>query len=175
MSDNTYSSFEAAREQAAEVLSFVASERITLPGGAVFEIPNPSLLDDDQQARLDVLDFEAEGWEHVDDVKNDDGTVTPGKGPLKVPNRKGGELVETYNTRLAKAIFGDRYPEFKAAGGRGNDIHMTWNKMGKIMADRRAADSKSAGSDSDLAPVSDADRIGSGDVHPVSDSGVAEA
>lgn len=171
----SYSSFEEAREQAADVLGFVASERITMPNGQSYEIPNPSLLDDDQQARLDVLDLEAESWDRHDDILNEDGTVKV-RGGLKVPNRKQGELVESYNTQLAKAIFGDRYPDFKAAGGRGNDVHLVWNKMGKAMNERRAKDSKSAGSDSPVAPVSDTDRVGSPDVLPgAEDSGVAEA
>lgn len=174
MSETAHSSFEAAREQAAALLGFVASERITLPNGAVYEIPNPSLLDDDQQARLNALDLEVETWDRHDDVLNEDGSVKV-RGALKHPARKNGELVEPYNTRLAKAIFGDRYDEFKAAGGRGNDVHLVWSKMNQIMAERRAADSKSAGSDSAVAAVSDADRVGAGDVQPASDSGVAEA
>lgn len=175
MSDNhVHNSFEAAREQAADLLGFVASERIVLPGGDVFEIPNGSLLNDDQQARVDVLEVEAETWDRVDDERDENGAlIKRGTGALIVPNRKGGVLVEAYNTQLARALFGERYEAFKAAGGRGNDVWMVWQKMGKIMSDRRAADSKSDGSDSDLAPVSDGDRSGSVDVPAPEDSGVA--
>jgi hypothetical protein len=158
----THQSFEEAREQAAEYLGFVASERVTTSKGEVFEIPNPSLLDDDQQARYDQLRVDTETWDRhpeVPEVLNEDGTVkTPATpGDLKVPERKDGELVH-YNVLLAKAIFGDRYDAFKAAGGRASDLELHWSRMNKALADRRAADSKSAQGGSDLADGASADR-----------------
>ncbi|WP_141772832.1 hypothetical protein [Mycobacterium malmoense] len=53
-----HDSFEAARAQAAEYLGFVASEFIK-----GFEIPNLSMLDDDQAMRLAQLDLDAESWD----------------------------------------------------------------------------------------------------------------
>jgi hypothetical protein len=158
----THQSFEEAREQAAEYLGFVVSERITLPNGEVFEIPNPSLLDDDQQARYDQLRVDTETWDRhpgTPEVLNEDGTVkTPAvPGPLKVPERKDGVLVN-YNVLLAKAIWGDRYEAFKAARGRASDLELHWSRMNKALADRRAADSKSAQGGSDLADSADTDR-----------------
>lgn len=153
-----FDSFEAAREQAAEYLGYVASERIRTPRGDVFEIPNPSLLDDEQQARYDLLQLEVESWDRYDDVLNDDGSVKT-RGAIKDPARKDGELVENYNIQLAKAIFGERYDAFKAAGGRANDVSFIWAKMNKTIADKRAADSKSAGSDQAVAAVPDPDRV----------------
>jgi putative intracellular protease/amidase len=158
----THQSFEEAREQAAESLGFVVSERITTSKGEVFEIPNPSLLDDDQQARYDQLRVDAETWDRNDEIPevlNEDGTVkTPARpGALKDPERKDGELVH-YNVQLAKAIFGDRYEAFKAAGGRASDLELHWSRMRKALADRRAVDSKSAQSGSDLADSTSADR-----------------
>lgn len=153
-----YDSFEAAREQAANYLGYVASERIRTPRGDVFEIPNPTLLDDEQQQRYDELQLEVESWDRHDDVLNDDGTVKT-RGAVKDPARKGGELVENYNIQLAKAIFGDRYEAFKTAGGRANDVSFIWAKMNKVIADRRAADSKSAGSDQAVAPVPEPDSV----------------
>lgn len=152
-----FDSFEAAREQAAEYLGYVASERIRTPRGDVFEIPNPSLLDDEQQARYDQLQLEVESWDRYDDVLNDDGSVKT-RGAIKDPARKDGELVENYNIQLAKAIFGERYDAFKAAGGRANDVSFIWAKMNKTIADKRAADSKSAGSDQAVAAVPGPDR-----------------
>ena len=158
----THQSFEEAREQAAEYLGFVVSERITTPKGEVFEIPNPSLLDDDQQARYDQLRVDTETWDRhpgTPEVLNEDGTVkTPARpGALKDPERKDGELVH-YNVQLAKAIFGDRYEAFKAAGGRASDLELHWSRMRKALADRRAVDSKSAQGGSDLADSADTDR-----------------
>jgi hypothetical protein len=147
-------SFDEARAQAAEFLGFIASERIVTKDG-VFEIPNPSLLDDDQQARVDALDLETESWDKHDDVLDDAGKVVS-RGGLMVPNRKGGKIV-SYNVGLAKAIFGDRYEAFKKAGGNSGDVNLFWSKMNRALAQRRAEDSKSGGSAASVAPVSDAD------------------
>lgn len=158
-----YDSFEAAREQAADYLGYVASEKIRTPRGDVFEIPNPSLLDDDQQQRYDALQLEVESWDRHPDVLNDDGTVKT-RGALKDPARKTDAdgntvLVENYSIQLAKAIFGDRYEAFKAAGGRANDVSFIWAKMNQVIANKLAADSKSAGSDQAVAAVPDPDSV----------------
>jgi hypothetical protein len=137
-------SFQDAREQAAEYLGFVASERVVTKDG-VFEIPYPSLLDDEQQTRYDQLQFDAQGWDKHDN------------GSLMEPHRKDGVLVENYNIQLAKAILGDRYAAFKAAGGRANDVAVIWWKMRKGVADRQAADSKSAAGAVGVDAVPDAD------------------
>lgn len=158
MPTSAHDSFEAARAQAADYLGFVASERITAPSGEVFEIPNPSLLDDEQQARVDALDLETESWDHHD-ILNEDGSVKIADGgPLKLPNRKNGELVENYNTQLAKALFADRFDAFKNAGGRSSDVGLIWGKMRRTLADRAEADSKSGSGSGDVAPVSEADK-----------------
>jgi hypothetical protein len=176
MSENgqhhTHSSFEAARAQAAEYLGFVASERITI-GDKVFEIPNPSLLDEAQQDAVDALDVDMdENWDRHPDVLNEDGSVKQ-RGALKVPHRKNGVPIN-YNRELAKALFGDKYEEFKAAGGRPNDVALIWSRMNREMSERRAADSKSGGSGSALAAVPDADRVEPADSLPgAADSGVA--
>lgn len=167
-----FDSFEAAREQAAETLGFVASERIRTPSGDLFEIPNPSLLDDDQQARYDVLQLDAEGWDRHPDRLDDKGAVLA-RGALMEPARKGGKLVESYNVQLAKAILGERYEAFKKAGGRGNDVAFIWWKMNKVLADRRAADSKSARGTAAVAPGAGADRGGAEPLSSSVDSGVA--
>lgn len=148
--------FEDAREQAAEYLGFVASERIRTADGTVFEIPNPSLLDDDQQSRYDQLQFDTESWECHPDILDDKGEVKV-RGSLKEPHRKDGVLVENYNIQLAKAIFGDRYDAFRAAGGRANDVAVIWWKMNKALADRRREDSKSGSGAAGLAAVPDPD------------------
>src|ERR1700748_2295901 len=165
MPENRHNSFEDARDQAAEYLGFVAGERITTRTGEVFEIPSASLLDDDQQTRYDQLQLEAESWDRHDDVLDDDGKVKV-RGALLEPNRNGGELVENYNIQLAKAIFGDRYEAFKAAGGRASDVAVTGWKMNRQLAERRAADSKSDDGAGDLARVPKSDRGGAEPVSP---------
>lgn len=57
-----HDSFEDARQQAADSIGFIASERIK-----GFEIPNPSLLSDDQRRRIDKLNLEVESWQHHPD------------------------------------------------------------------------------------------------------------
>lgn len=174
-----HDSFEDAREQAAQCLGFVASEYIK-----GFEIPNPSLIDDDARMRLDQLDLDTESWDRYPDefaapalealtekvgkaISEQPDTETlaaklvdvfvafakehPGvimfRGALKEPNRKGDKLVEHYNVQQAKAIFGEQYEAFRKAGGRASDVSIAWSKMSKILADRRAADSKSGQGD----------------------------
>jgi hypothetical protein len=156
MSDNQPKTFEQARQQAAEYIGFIASEFIKTERGDVFEVPSPNMLDDEQQSRMDQLALEVESWERGPDKLNEDGSDRT-KGELLEPNRKNGELVENYNIQRAKAIFGDRYEQFKAAGGRASDVAVIWWKMNKMVADRRAADSKSVGSTDDLVTVPDSD------------------
>lgn len=172
----THSSFEEAREQAAAELGFVACERITLRNGEVFEIPNPSLLDDDQQPRLNALDKEMKTWDRVDDERDENGAlIKRGTGAYVLPHCKDNELVEPYNTQLAKALFGDRYEAFKAAGGRGNDVNLIWTRMQQDLRERQAADPKSAGSAQPVAAVPEADSGGAEQVPPAADWGVATA
>ena len=155
MSDSK--SFADARSQAAEFLGFAASERISTDSG-VFEIPNPSLLDDDQQQRYDKLQLEVESWDRDED------------GDLKEPYRKDGQLVESYNVQLAKALFGSKFKDFKAAGGRSSDVALIWWRMRKELADRSRRDSKSAGGPGAVAALPDGDRSGAEPDAPASDS-----
>lgn len=53
-----FDSFEAAREQAGELLGFLASDRVK-----GFDIPNQSLLSDEAQMRLARLEFDTESWD----------------------------------------------------------------------------------------------------------------
>ncbi|GFG74692.1 hypothetical protein [Mycobacterium botniense] len=73
---HSHDSFEAARAQAAEYMGFTASERIITPKGEVFEIPNPSLLDDEQLARYDALQLEVESWDREDDEIDENGKLS---------------------------------------------------------------------------------------------------
>lgn len=153
---NAPKTFEQAREQAAEYLGFVAGEYIRTVKGDVFEIPSPNMYDDDQQARIDQLQLEIESWDRHPDVLNEDGSVRT-RGALLEPNRKDGKLVENYNVKRAKAIFGDRYEAFKASGGRASDVAAIHWKMNKMLADRAQKDPKSAGGTDDVDTVPDSD------------------
>lgn len=140
-------SLKEAREQATEFLGMLASVAIKADNGEVFEIPNPSLLDDEQQQRYDALQLEAEGYDRHPDIKDEDGNIIR-KGALQEPLRKNGKPVD-YNLKLAKAIFGeDTYKRFKAAGGRASDIGLFWGQMNQLLVKRMDRDSKSGPSDS---------------------------
>lgn len=155
---------EAAKQQAAEYFGFAASAFIQVKGGKVFEIPNPGLLDDDQQARWEALQFELEQCDREPGVElpprtiiGDDGEKieVPGTsipGDYKVPYRINGELLSPpYNVRLAIALFGkEGYEEYKAGGGISNQIALEWARMNKEYQERLAEDPKSAGSLSEM-------------------------
>lgn len=169
-----------AREQAAEYHGFAASVDLQI-GEEVFEIPNPSLLDDDQQERFNDLNREIEKTcDHEDDIEIaertlEDGTVIPArtlKGDLKQPYTINGEpLKPPYNTRLAKALFGeDGYARFKAGGGRSNQIALEWGRMDREYGERKKKDPKSGGGAEAVAAVSNGNGVGLIAVPPSTDS-----
>ncbi|AER47882.1 tail assembly chaperone [Mycobacterium phage Courthouse] len=144
-------SVREAKEQAAEYFGFTASVEIEI-NGEIFEIPNPGLLDDDQQERWEELQFRIEKCDREDDVvvppmTLEDGTELPGrtiKGELKTPYQINGELMKPpYNVQLAQAIFGEeKYERFKAGGGRSNQIPLEWARMNREFQERVDADPK---------------------------------
>lgn len=85
----------------------------------MFDIPNPVLLDDDQQDRWDDLQFELESC----DRDHHGNTITP--------HRTDGVLMRpTFAVRLATALWGeDGYAEYRAGGGVSNQIGMEWARM----------------------------------------------
>jgi hypothetical protein len=156
MPENEPKTFKQAREQNAEYLGFMASEFIKTERGEVFEIPSLNCLDDDQQTRLDKLALDVESWDRHPDVLNEDGSVRT-RGDLLEPNRKGGKLVEHFSIQRAKAIFGDKYEAFKAAGGKASDLANFWWKQNRMMLERAKTDPKSVGSAEGLDTVPDSD------------------
>lgn len=144
-----------AREQAAEYIGFMTGISIDIGNDETWELPNPSLLDDDQLERYDQLQLSLDDLQHHPDTT--DGNGNPVKGAIMDPHRdKDGKLVENYNVRLAKALMGPVvYKKFKAAGGRSTQITTHWQQMNKKMADRQASDSKSATGAEPVAEVSD--------------------
>lgn len=147
-----------AREQAADYLGFAASAIITLKDGTPVEIPNPGLLDDEQQEAWEALQFELEQCDREPDIEiperriqSKDGSETviaahTVKGELLQPLRKDGVLMRpSYNVRLAQAILGEAgYKAFKAGGGQASDVALIWRKMQAEWDKRRQADSKSS-------------------------------
>lgn len=158
-----------AKEQAAEYFGFAAGVSIKLDNGKVFEIPNPSLLDDDQQERYEELQFLLEQCDREDDIVIPARTLADGeevaertiKGDLKQPYRIDGNLLKpNYNARIGIVAFGEEgYKEFKASGGSGAQIALEWARMNKEFADRAEADSKSEGGDGSVAAVPAGDPV----------------
>lgn len=164
-------STEEAKVQAAEYFGFAAStfiEVVSKEGQKrVFEIPNPALLDDDQQERFDQLKFEMEQCDREPDTEVPEQTVIvddqvqtiPGytiPGAVKQPLRINGELLKPpYAVRLAIALFGeDGYAEYKAGGGVANQIGLEWARMERQYEERVNADPKSEGSSTSVEGVS---------------------
>lgn len=169
-----------AREQAAEYHGFAASVEIQI-GDEVFEIPNPSLLDDDQQERFNELNFEIESnCDREDDIEipehtTEDGVTYPAKiirGDIKQPFTIDGIPIKPpYNTRLAKVLFGEEgYARFKAGGGRSNQIALIWGQMNREFEKRRKIDPKSIGNVATSEALSNGDGIGLVSVSPSTDS-----
>lgn len=151
-----------ARSQAAEYLGFTASVEIVLDNGEVFEIPNPGLLDDDQQERFEELQADLDSFDH-DEVEvpiieyaittRDDGSTfsepkVVGHRTEKVlqtnPHRKNGKPVKPpYNVRLAIALWGkEGYERYKAGGGISNQIALEWTRMNREFMSRDGRDPK---------------------------------
>lgn len=156
-----------AKEQAAEYFGFTASVFIQIEGGKVFEIPNPGLMDDDQQERWEEMQFDLEKCDRDPDVEiagrtADDGTIVPGAtipGEIMVPYRIDGKLLKPpYNVRLAIALFGEEgYKEYKSGGGIANQIALEWARMNREYQERVTADPKSDGHGPALEVVPAAD------------------
>jgi hypothetical protein len=155
-----------AIEAAAEFLGFMSGIPIDIGGGETWVLPNPSLLDDDQEDRyneaLNEIRKEDEQLDREPDPLTADGQPKldddgqPIKGAVITPAQIGGELVPNRNVRIAEALMGpDVYTKFKAAGGRASQITIHWQQMGKFMRERAARDSKSAGGSGVVDPVSD--------------------
>lgn len=173
---------QKAREQSARYHGFAASVDIEI-NGEIFEIPNPSLLDDDQQERFNDLNAEIEATcDREDDLeipegKMTDGTVIPArklKGDLKTPYTINGvPLKPAYNTRLARVLFGDRYEQFKAGGGRSNQIALVWKQMNDEYEERQKKDPKSKGGVANPPSIPAGNSIGLVAVPPPENIGVA--
>lgn len=151
-----------ARQQSAEYLGFTASTEIILDSGEVFEIPNPGLLDDDQQERFEELQAELDTFDHDEvevpiieytvETRTDGSTFSEpkvvGHRTERVlqtnPHRKDGKPVKPpYNVRLAIALWGEEgYERYKAGGGISNQIALEWTRMNREFMARGQTDPK---------------------------------
>lgn len=154
-------SVQDAKDQAAEYFGFQASVTIKTENGD-FEIPNPGLLDDDQQERYDELQATVDTYDKEDVavpqyetevIRDPDGTIrTVNKKVgekidqvVLLPHRKDGVVIKPpYNVRLAIALWGeDGYKKFKAGGGQSSQISLEWVRMNKEYQERLESDPKS--------------------------------
>lgn len=154
-----------AREQAAEYESPFAGGKIVLDSGDVIDVPpHPSvrMLDDDAQIEYDKLELELESYDRHPDIAvpeqkiydkhgNHVSTIPaepePRPGPLKVPYRKGGELMDPpYNVRVAQIALGPAQYEKLRNGlidgrrGSARDVWKLWNEQGQKAVDRQNKD-----------------------------------
>lgn len=156
-------SVREAKEQAAEYFGFTASVFIQVEGGETFEIPNPGLMNDDQQERFDKLQFDLEKCDREESITLpsytlEDGQVIPERiipGDFITPYRINGELISPpYSVRLATVLFGEPgYKKYKAGGGVSSQVVLEWGRMNKEFQERVDADPKSLGSDSPVEAV----------------------
>lgn len=164
---------EKAREQAAESGGNFTPLPIRTDSGKVFTIPDPNLLDDDQQELFDTLRHEANQCDRWPDIEvpeevvtGPDGTTVRTaahveRGDFIQPYQKDGiRMAPSYNIRLAKIFLGSeaRYEEFKAAGGRSNEIAIALAERSREQQKRQERDSKSSAGPARHQAVSDADR-----------------
>jgi hypothetical protein len=133
------------------------------------------LLDDDQLIAYEALHHELNQCDRYPDTempaqrfvhKNPDGTVVETetgahtqRGDFIQPYQKDGALiVPPYSIQLATIFWGEEgYAEFKAGGGRSAEIPDKLRDLNRAMQERQAADSKSAGSNGDMAAGTDGD------------------
>jgi hypothetical protein len=138
---------KAAREQAAEHVGFMASKIVQLDGMTI-EIPNMAIMSPEQSrayAELTLYVQETDELVRWADKVDDDGDLI--KGNIKEPWRtKNGELVEDYDTRLTRALLGDKFDAAIAAGYYPSQTQIHLAEMRRAMEEREKADSKSAGS-----------------------------
>lgn len=165
-----------ARAQANVYDSLFADTKLELNDGSFMSIPpHPDLgmLDDEQMDAYEDLMMEMETYDREEDIfipeqrlldanGNETGVVLPAsteKGQIKRPFRKDGVRVKpAHSVRVAKIALGEEgYQRLRAGGRSAKDVWRIWGRQAAELADRAAADDKSAGSALDMAAVSETD------------------
>lgn len=107
------------QDDLAAYFGFTARHDIEVDG-ETYTIPNPAMLDDDQDERWQELQLIIEKCERDDD------------GELLTPYRIDGEpLTPTYNSRLATVLWGDRAKAYVAGGGQSSLVALVWARMAR--------------------------------------------
>lgn len=162
-----------AREQADAYESLFGNTELELDGGDTISIPphpDYGMLDDDAMEAYEEYLFEIDTeYDREDDVvvppqtiRDENGhvvTTLPGstqRGALKRPYRKNNVLVKPpHSVKVVQIALGEaEYKRLKDGGRSSKDVWEIWGKQAARIAERRAADSKSARSSVDLAAVS---------------------
>lgn len=163
-----------AHDQAAELDSFIGDDIYTAPNGEKFPVPLHSELDDDQQERLDAVQFVINSCDrhpdrvmpgYTEEVVDDEGKVTSrlvhpertAPGGYKTPYEKDGQLITPpANVQMTKALLGDEeYARFKAAKGKSSVFVKMFVALIARVQEREKSDPKSEDDSSDVAEVSD--------------------
>lgn len=167
-----------AREQAEAYESLFADPVIELDNGEMTVPPHPDfgMLDDDQMEAYEELLFEKDTlYERQPDVfipeqrlkdpatGNENGVVLPAEtqpGTLKYPYRykETGKLVKPpHSVKVVQAALGEiKYKQLREGGRGAKDVWKAWNAQALAVAQRRAADSKSAAGPVAVAPIPEA-------------------
>lgn len=145
---------ERRKLKPAELRAQVCEARGVEPGidlemedGQIFHIPNPAMVDDETQIRLDKF-YAGEGLDREWLINPATGEPWKGKDdkPLervKEPATIKGKLAEPHPIRLAKALLGeDVHKKFIEAGGHSTDVAMAWEAMARERKDEEAEDPK---------------------------------
>jgi hypothetical protein len=144
--ESDWEDFLAFREQVDEAIGFIGSVKVK-----GFDIPNPSAMDPDTSGRYNALQYSLEtDLARWPDTKNAEGDVIRLGAPKEPHRRKDGTLEEEYNIRLAKAVLGDRYDAFIAAGGLPIDVQRAWQYFAlpaekRVRRDPKSGDGAAAG------------------------------
>ena len=165
-----------ARDQASVYDSLFADTKLELDDGSFLSVPpHPDLgmLDDDQMDAYEDLVMEQETYDREEDIYipeqrlldaqgNETGVVLPAsteKGALKRPFRIDGvRVTPAYSVRVAQIALGEEgYSRLRKGGRAAADVWRVWGRQAADLADRQAADDKSAGGALGLAAVSETD------------------
>lgn len=135
------------REQAIEAQGQVAGVTLTNDDGEEFDIPHPSLLDDEAQERVEAFQ-RGDGLDRETLINTETGEplLTVTGEPLtriKEPHQINGVVLESATIRSAKAILGEKeHARFIAGGITSNDIGVAWRWMVEQAKEAEANDPK---------------------------------
>lgn len=137
---------QSIEDAVAQATDFVGLARPKVVKGKTrtWTIPNPSLLSPEQEKRVNQMKIDLDKTlDRYPDVVDDDGKVLR-RGLIKDPYQIDGELCDSYEEFLMKAIFDDEYEAAVQDGLYPSYFGLFWTEMNKRLAEAQASDSKSA-------------------------------